>query len=163
MISEITEQDFKAFWPSFQLIIKAQDSYAFDPDMGFDQAYQLWCELPLQSFVYKEQGRVLASYYIKANAMGPSKHICNCGYMVSAQARGKGIAKKLCEHSQLEAKNLGFSAMQFNSVVSSNQVAIKLWEKLGFNIIGTIPKAYKHYQLGFIDSHIMYKSLTNPC
>lgn len=91
--------------------------------------------------------------------MGPSKHICNCGYMVSEQARGKGIARQLCEHSQQIAKELGFSAMQFNSVVSSNKIAIKLWETLGYRIIGTIPKAYKHNQLGFVDSFIMYKAL----
>ncbi len=91
--------------------------------------------------------------------MGPSSHICNCGYMVSSEARGKGIARLMCEHSQETALRLGFDTMQFNSVVSTNEVAVKLWEKLGFQIIGTIPKAYKHAHLGLVDSYVMYKWL----
>jgi ribosomal protein S18 acetylase RimI-like enzyme len=91
--------------------------------------------------------------------MGPSGHICNCGYMVSEEARGQGIARSLCEHSQQVAIELGFEAMQFNSVVSTNKTAIKLWERLGFSIIGAIPKAYKHPKFGPVNSYIMYKSL----
>jgi ribosomal protein S18 acetylase RimI-like enzyme len=79
--------------------------------------------------------------------------------MVSSEARGKGIARLMCEHSQETALALGFDAMQFNSVVSTNEVAVRLWEKLGFQIIGTIPKAYQHAHLGFVDSYIMYKWL----
>ncbi|MBD1584623.1 GNAT family N-acetyltransferase [Pseudoalteromonas sp. S16_S37] len=159
MITAITQQDFRNFWPAFKDIIQAQQTYAFDPDMSFEQAYQLWCKAPLKAFAYKVDGEVLGTYYLKANAMGPSSHICNCGYMVSEAARGQGIAKKLCEHSQHIAKEMGFEAMQFNSVVSSNEGAIRLWQKLGYNIIGTIPKAYKHPQLGYVDSHIMHKLL----
>ncbi|WP_105169830.1 GNAT family N-acetyltransferase [Pseudoalteromonas sp. T1lg23B] len=159
MITEMTKQDFALFWPTFESIIKAQQTYAFDPDMSMKQAYQVWCQTPLKAFAFKVDDEVLGTYYLKANAMGPSSHICNCGYMVSAAARGQGIAQTLCEHSQQVAKNLGFKAMQFNSVVSSNEGAIRLWKKLGYEIIGTIPKAYKHPQLGYIDSHIMHKLL----
>ena len=107
----------------------------------------------------KENDLILGSYYIKANASGPSSHISNCGFMVSPESRGKGIARKLCLHSQQVAIELGFTAMQFNSVVSTNDVAIKLWEKLGYKIIGTIPNAYKHKKHGFVDSFIMHKQL----
>ena len=159
MIRAMRHDDFINFWPTFRNIIQAQETYAFDPDMNESSAYTLWCEAPLKSFVYEEKGQVLASYYLKANAMGPSSHICNCGYMVSPLAAGKGIARQLCEHSQLIAIELGFKAMQFNSVVSSNTVAVSLWQKLGYEIIGKIPKAYNHPKLGYVDSLIMYKWL----
>ncbi|USZ51286.1 GNAT family N-acetyltransferase [Halomonas sp. DN3] len=159
MIREITKADFESFWPTFSAVIQAQQTYAFDPDMTLEQAFVLWCEYPLKAFVFVENDVVLGSYYIKPNAMGPSGHICNCGYMVSSEARGKGIARLMCEHSQETALSLGFDAMQFNSVVSTNEVAVKLWEKLGFHIIGRIPKAYNHAQLGLVDSYVMYKWL----
>ncbi|ENM5895669.1 GNAT family N-acetyltransferase [Vibrio mimicus] len=159
MIREISKSDFESFWPTFFTVIQAQETYAFDPDMTLEDAFTLWCEIPLKTYVFVENEVVLGSYYIKANAMGPSSHICNCGYMVSSEARGKGIARKMCEHSQQIGIQLGFDAMQFNSVVSTNRVAVMLWEKLGFSIIGTIPKAYKHAQFGLVDSYIMYKWL----
>lgn len=159
MIKEISKLDFESFWPTFLYIIQAQETYAIDPDLNLEQAFSLWCELPLKSYVYVENDTVLGTYYLKKNAMGPSSHICNCGYMVSNEARGKGIARQLCEHSQNIALDLGFDAMQFNSVVSTNKIAISLWEKLGFSIVGTVPKAYKHGQLGFVDSYVMYKWL----
>ncbi|MFC3153264.1 GNAT family N-acetyltransferase [Litoribrevibacter euphylliae] len=159
MIREMTKADFEVFWPTFESVINAQETYAFDPEMSFQQAYDLWCESPLKAFVFVEGDQVLGSYYIKANGMGPSNHICNCGYMVAEAARGKGIARQLCEHSQQVAIELGFKAMQFNSVVSANDVAVALWQKLGFNIVGTIPSAYKHSKLGYVDSYVMHKQL----
>nr|WP_281560928.1 GNAT family N-acetyltransferase [Thalassomonas sp. RHCl1] len=156
----MTRSDFESFWPVFKEIVSAQETYAFDPDIGFESAYNLWCLSPEKSFVIKENGVILGSYYIKANASGPSSHISNCGYMVSPQSRGKGIARKLCLHSQQVAIELGYRAMQFNSVVSSNEVAVNLWKKLGYEIIGTIPEAYQHKKLGFVDSFIMHKQLT---
>lgn len=159
MIREMTRSDFESFWPCFESIIKAQETYAFDPKMNLEQAYELWCELPEKTFVFVNGGEVLGSYYIKPNGMGPSDHICNCGYMVTTAARGRGIARQLCEHSQQIAIELGFEAMQFNSVVSSNEVAVNLWQQLGFEIIGTIPRAYRHCKLGYVDSYIMYKKL----
>ena len=159
MFREMTKADFKSFWPVFSAVIQAQETYAFDPDMTLEQGYHLWCEMPLKTYVFLENDVVSGSYYIKANAMGPGKHICNCGYMVAPEARGKGIARQMCEHSQQQALALNFDAMQFNSVVSTNEVAVKLWQKLGFKIVGTIPKAYKHGKSGYVDSYVMYKWL----
>jgi GNAT superfamily N-acetyltransferase len=159
MIREITKSDFEMFWPTFSAIIQAQETYAFDPDMTLEQAFTLWCEVPLKTYVFVENDAVLGTYYIKPNAMGPSNHICNCGYMVAGDARGKGIARLMCEHSQKIAIELGFEVMQFNNVVSTNEIAVRLWERLGFAVIGTIPKAYKHAQLGLVDSYVMYKWL----
>ncbi|BDR13655.1 GNAT family N-acetyltransferase [Vibrio sp. STUT-A11] len=159
MFRETTKVDFELFWPTFSAVIRAQETYAFDPEMTQEEAYHIWCEVPLKSYVYVENEVVLGTYYLKPNAMGPSNHICNCGYMVASEARGKGIARKMCEHSQQMAEEFGFEAMQFNSVVSTNEVAVELWQKLGFSIIGTIPKAYRHGRLGYVDSLVMYKWL----
>lgn len=158
-ISEITKDDFELFWPVFKEIVSAQETYAFDPEIDFELAYNLWCVSPQKSYVVKDNEAILGTYYIKANASGPSSHISNCGYMVSPESRGKGVARQLCLHSQAVAIELGYSAMQFNSVVSSNEIAINLWKKLGFNVIGIIPSAYKHKKLGLIDSFIMHKQL----
>lgn len=156
----MTKADFEQFWPVFKEIVVAQETYAFDPDIDFDTAYNLWCVNVQQAFVMKEGGAVLGSYYIKPNASGPSSHISNCGYMVGPNARGKGVARKLCLHSQATALAMGYTAMQFNSVVSTNEIAVQLWQKLGFSIIGTIPNAYQHRTLGLVDSYIMHKQLS---
>jgi GNAT superfamily N-acetyltransferase len=158
-IRPMTPADFESFWPVFSDIIQAQETYAFDPDMTSEMAYELWCELPLKTFVAEKGGEILGSYYIKANGMGPGSHVCNCGYMVSPAARGQGVARLMCEHSQQVALDAGFRAMQFNSVVSTNEVAVTLWKKLGFDIIGTIPQGYNHKRLGYVDCFIMYKGL----
>ncbi len=158
-IVQMTERDFEEFWPTFKEIVAAEETYAFDPDMSYDEAVTLWIHSAKVAYVVKEDGEVLGSYFLRKNASGPSSHISNCGYMVLPRARGKGVAKAMCLHSQQQALQLGFSAMQFNSVVSTNTVAIKLWKKLGFKVIGTIPRGYKHKRLGFVDSYIMYKEL----
>ncbi|NAW65339.1 GNAT family N-acetyltransferase [Photobacterium halotolerans] len=160
LIREMDAADFEQFWPAFRRIIQAQETYAFDPEMSREQAFTLWGEMPLKTFVCVQDGTVLGSYYLKANAMGPGNHVCNCGYMVTPAARGKGVARAMCEHSQQVALELGFCAMQFNSVVSTNDVAVKLWQKLGFEIVGTLPGAYRHKNKGLVDCYVMYKQLT---
>ena len=159
MIKPITRSEFESFWPVLSRVIQARETYAFEPDMTLEQAYRLWCEQPLKTFVHMENGEVLGSYYIKPNAAGPGSHVCNCGYMVSEPARGNGVARALCEHSQQQAVALGFKAMQFNSVVSANEVAVRLWQKLGFEIVGRVPRAYRHARLGYVDTFVMYKWL----
>lgn len=149
---------FEQFWPVFAAVIQAEETYAYDPQMTFEQAYELWCRLPQECYVAVAGGVVLGSYYIKPNAAGPGAHICNCGYMVAQAARGRGLATLLCNHSQERAQALGFKAMQFNAVVASNTVAVALWQKLGFSIVGRVPQAYQHKQLGAVDTLIMYKS-----
>lgn len=155
----MTRSDFEAFWPTFRDIVTARETYAFDPSMSFEAAYELWCITPLKTFAVELDGEVAGSYYIKPNGMGPADHICNCGYMVGEAARGKGLARRMCEHSQAVAVELGFRAMQFNAVVSTNEAAVALWKKLGFEIVGVIPEAYRHARLGYVDSYIMHKTL----
>ncbi|RUR34264.1 GNAT family N-acetyltransferase [Vreelandella nanhaiensis] len=156
----MNDDAFALFWPTFQAIVAEQQTYAIDPDISYQAAYTLWCEAPKATFAVKDaSGELVGSYYLKANAAGPGDHVCNCGYMVTAAARGKGVARAMCEHSQQVAQTLGFKAMQFNAVVSTNEVAVALWQRLGFNIVGTVPHAYRHATLGPVDTHVMHKLL----
>lgn len=107
----------------------------------------------------EEQGKIVGTYIIKPNHPGLGSHIANCGYMVHPDARGKGIGKKICEHSIAFARENGYRAMQFNIVVSTNEVAVALWKKLGFRIIGTTPNGFRHQKLGFVDTYTMYLEL----
>lgn len=159
MIREMTKADFDSFWPAFEAIIKAQETYNYSPSMSFTEAYHHWCEESLKAFVMERDQQIVGTYYVKANAKGPGDHICTCGYMVANQAQGQGIGRKLCAHSQDIARGLNFKAMVFNSVVATNEIAIHLWQDIGYRIVGTIPKSYRHAQCGLVDSYIMFKSL----
>jgi L-amino acid N-acyltransferase YncA len=158
-IRPATKEDFDKIWPIFHEIAAAGETYAYPQDIGKDQALKLWLEIPRQTFVFEEAGKILGTYYIKTNQPGPGNHVCNCGYMVSSEARGRGLATKMCIHSQEEAKRLGYKAMQFNFVASSNEGATHLWTKLGFETVGRLPKAFNHPDRGFIDALVMYKWL----
>lgn len=158
-IRPMTAADFELFWPTFEAVVRARETYALDPAMTFDQARQLWLDVPLWTLVAEQDGELLGSYYLKANAAGPGAHVGNCGYMVCEQARGHGVARLLCEHSQKLARQEGFLALQFNSVVASNEVAVALWCKLGFETVGRLPRAYRHATLGLVDCLVMYKWL----
>lgn len=160
-ITPITLKDFEQLWPIFKSIIAAQETYTIAPDISYDEAFETWCLVPQKTFVSKQDGVITGSYYLKPNAAGPGSHICNCGYMVAEDYRGQGIARELCLHSQRVALDEGFEAMQFNTVVSSNEAAVELWKKLGYKIIGTIPHAYDHKTHGLVDAYIMYKSLNH--
>ena len=101
----------------------------------------------------------MGTYIIKTNQAGPGEHVCNCAYMVSSIARGQGLATMMCEHSQVIARGMGYKGMQFNFVAGNNIIAIKLWQKLGFDTVGNLPKAFNHPKVGFIDALVMYKWL----
>lgn len=160
-IRPMTPEDFERFWPTFQAIVQARETYAYDPQMSQEQARALWLEFPLHTLVVEEDGELLGSYYLKANAAGPGAHVGNCGYMVTPRSRGRGVARLMCEHSQKLARQEGFLALQFNSVVASNEVAVGLWHKLGFETVGRLPKAFRHAALGLVDCLVMYKWLAD--
>ncbi|ACR32398.1 GNAT family N-acetyltransferase [Burkholderia glumae] len=161
-IRPMTDADFDRFWPIFQTIAAAQESYAYEPALTKEAARALWIDLPSYTFLAEEAGELLGSYYLKPNAAGPGAHVCNCGYMVAPAARGKGVARRMCEHSLRKAREAGFLAMQFNSVVSTNEVAVALWKKMGFAVVGTLPRAYRHRTLGYVDCFVMYRWLGEP-
>jgi len=159
-IREAKQEDFNEIWPIFHEISSASETYAYETDTTKEQAEHLWMKLPKKTFVVEGGGKILGSYYIKINQSGPGKHVCSCGYMVSQSARGKGLATAMCEHSQKIALELGFKAMQFNFVASSNEGAVKLWNTLGFDTVGRLPKAFNHPSKGFVDALVMYKWLS---
>ena len=158
-IREAAEKDFDEIWPIFHEIVSAGETYAYSQDTTKEQALNIWLKAPRKTFVFEENGKILGTYYLKTNQAGPGSHVCNCGYMVSSKARGKGLGTAMCEHSQQAAKELGFKAMQFNFVASTNEGAIRLWEKLGFETVGKLPKAYNHPAKGYVDALVMYKWL----
>ena len=152
--------DWPPVWEVIAPVFRLGETYAFSPQITEAEAYRAWVEIPQAVYVAKDQqDMVLGTYYIKPNQAALGAHVCNCGYIVSEQARGLGVASLMCQHSQQEARRLGFRAMQFNLVVSSNEGAVRLWQKLGFVIAGTLPGAFKHHALGYVDAYVMYKQL----
>jgi L-amino acid N-acyltransferase YncA len=161
-IREAKREDWNAIWPIFHEIVKAGETYAYDVETTKEQAEKIWLDAPRKTYVFEEAGEILGTYYLKTNQAGPGNHICNCGYMVSSKARGRGLATTMCEHSQNVASELGYKAMQFNFVASSNEGAVRLWGKLGFETVGRLPKAFNHPQKGYVDALVMYKWLQKP-
>ncbi len=158
-IREATIDDFDKIWPIFHEVTAAGGTYPYPQDTSKEQAIDIWLVVPRKTYLLVENNNILGTYYLKTNQLGAGSHVCNCGYMVSSAARGRGLATKMCEHSQKIAKDLGYKAMQFNFVASTNHSAIKLWNKLGFEIVGRLPKAFKHPNKGYIDALVMYKWL----
>ena len=156
-----TETDADAIWALLQPVFCAGDTYAVDRAISREDALAYWIEQPAATYVVEDAGAIIGTYYIKTNQQGGGAHVCNCGYIVGAAARGKGLAAKMCEASQVQALALGYRAMQFNFVLASNSGALRLWDKLGFTTMGTLPRAFDHPTLGLIDAHILFKWLDN--
>ncbi|MFT3792115.1 MAG: GNAT family N-acetyltransferase [Rudaea sp.] len=119
----------------------------------------MWTTAPTRCFVALAVDQPAGCYMLKPNQPGLGSHVANAGYMVAAHARGRGLAGKLCEHSLATARAAGFLAMQFNFVVSTNEVAVKLWQKYGFRIVGTVPQGFRHAALGLVDTYVMHRFL----
>lgn len=161
-IRPFMDSDWPAVWRIIEPVFRTGETYAFSRDISENEAYKAWISLPKVTYVAVNQDdTILGTYYIKPNQPGQGNHICNCGYIVSENVRGQGIATKMCKHSQQEAVAQGFRAMQYNLVVSMNEGAVRLWKKLGFHIIGTIPEAFRHPVHGYVDAFVMYKRLSD--
>ncbi len=158
-IREATEKDIEPVWEIFKEVIKTGDTYVFSPKTPKTKLKKNWFADYMRTFVSEEGNKVLGTYIIKPNQIDLGNHIANCSYMVNPNEQGKGIGKKLCEHSINIARASGYYGIQFNMVVSSNKVAVKLWEKFGFKIIGITPKGFRHSELGLVDTYIMFKEL----
>ena len=159
-IRRFRESDWAALWPILRATFDAGDTYAFAPGSSEADIRNAWLDAPAATYVAcDDAGRVVGTYYVKPNQPGLGNHVCNCGYVVAREAQGRGVAAAMCEHSQREALSLGFRAMQFNLVVATNERAIRLWRRLGFDVIGTLPRAFRHAALGFVDALVMYKEL----
>ena len=159
-IRRFKETDWKEVWSILESVFRAGETYAFSPAITEAEAHLAWISSPRETYVAAEhEGNVVGTYFIKANQPGLGSHVCNCGYVVSQSAQARGIASELCLHSQTLAIGLGFTAMQYNLVVSTNKGAIRLWKKLGFQVVGTLPKAFNSRSQGLVDALVMYKEL----
>jgi L-amino acid N-acyltransferase YncA len=156
-----TEADRDAIWKIFHSVVATGDTYAIDPNISREEGLQFWCGKNTQTYVAENSGRIIGTYILRPNQSGGGSHVANAGFMVSPDVRGQGIGRAMAEHCLSEARRLGFHAMQFNFVVSTNESAVRLWRELGFKIVGTLPGAFHHPDKGYVDVYVMYRSLVS--
>jgi len=151
--------DADAMWRIFQAVVATGDTYVFAPDTSRDVAIDYFMGPEMSSWVAEVNGDVMGMYKLIANRRDLGSHVANASFMVDPAAQGQGIGRAMGEHSLAQAKQAGYQAMQFNFVVSTNAAGVELWKKLGFSIVGTLPKAFNHAQLGLVDAFVMHRSL----
>lgn len=151
--------DAPAIWRIIGPTIRAGETYALDRDMTEEQALAYWLGDDRETFVAEADGQIVGTYYLRANQAGGGSHVCNCGYMTSAAATGRGVARAMCLHSIERARGLDYRGMQFNFVVSTNTRAVALWQSFGFAILGRLPQAFQHPTLGDVDALVMFRAL----
>lgn len=159
VIQQATREDFSNIWPTFQAVIQGGDTYTYPSDLTQEAAKELWFDGEKQIYITVIDAQVAGSYYLRPNQLGRGKHVSNAGFMVNPTFRGQGIGKQMGLHAIETAREAGYLAMQFNSVVSTNITAVKLWQSLGFEVIGTVPKGFNHQTLGLVDLFIMHRFL----
>jgi len=159
-IREYIESDWPSIWPIFQEVVSAGDTYTYDPTWSSEEARAIWVEAPPGHTVVACDGsRVLATAKMGPNRPGPGSHVATASFMVDGDVRGRGVGRALGQYAISWAQAQGFAAMQFNAVVESNHAAVRLWQELGFQIIGTVPEAFAHPTLGRVGLHIMHRPL----
>lgn len=154
-----TAADAESIWCILQPMIRAGETYTLPRDMKRDDALAYWMSADHEVFVAEESGTVVGTYYLRPNQKGGGEHVSNCGYVTAPDSTGKGVARAMCAHSMERAKTSGFRSMQFNFVVASNDRAVRLWQSLGFDIVGRIPQAFDHPTLGPVDALVMHRLL----
>lgn len=151
--------DRDAIWAILEPVLRRGETYTLPRDMGKEGALTFWFAPGNETFVSEENGAIVGTYFLRGNQRGGGAHVANCGYVTADAAQGRGIAQAMCLHSLARAKERGFRAMQFNFVVSTNTRAVELWKRLGFEVVGRLPGAFQHPELGFVDALVMYKTL----
>ncbi len=151
--------DTASLWEIIEPIIRAGETYVFASDSSKEKIMGYWLAADKETYVAELEGEILATFFLKANQPDRGSHVVNAGYIVSPKSSGKGIGKAMAEFSFSEARRLGYRAIQFNYVVKSNTTAVKLWQKLGFDIVGEVPEAFAHPTLGLTNVYVMYRKL----
>lgn len=151
--------DSDAIWSILEPTFRAGETYPVPRDISRSDALAYWHSLGHSVFVADDEGTVVGTYYLRTNNRGGGEHVANCGYVVAPDAFGRGVARAMCAHSLDQARARGFTAMQFNFVIASNERAVRLWQELGFVIAGRLPGAFRHPRLGFVDAYVMIRSL----
>jgi ribosomal protein S18 acetylase RimI-like enzyme len=159
VIRPASEADGDGIWMILEPTLRAGETYALPQDMTREAALGYWFSSGHDVFVAEEAGEIVGTYYLRANQGGCGSHVANCGYMTRPSATGRGVARAMCAHSLERARACGFRAMQFNFVVATNERAIRLWNHLGFEIVGRLPGAFQHPSLGVVDAVVMYRTL----
>jgi ribosomal protein S18 acetylase RimI-like enzyme len=159
VIRKTIASDSDAIWKILEPVIRAGDTYTLPQDMSRQDALAYWNAPGHEVFVAEENGEVVGTYFLHANQRGGGAHVANCGYMTAPWATGRGVARAMCQHSLEHARARKFSAMQFNFVVSSNERAVRLWESMGFEVVGRLPRAFIHPTLGPVDALVMHRHL----
>jgi L-amino acid N-acyltransferase YncA len=159
IIRPATEADFDGMWPIFRDVVERGDTYPFAPGTPRADAFAYWFGPGMTTFVAEDEGRVAGMYKIVQNQRDLGSHVANASFMVAPALGGRGIGRQMGMHALREARRQGFLAMQFNFVVSTNERAVALWRTLGFAVVGTLPKVFKHQALGYVDAYVMYRSL----
>ncbi len=167
-IRKAGDADKPGIWQIIKAVLAGGDTYVFEPDTPESDMLAYWFSPEKHVYVAVSEPpgsaggqfeEVLGTFWLKSNQPGLGDHVCNAAYMVSPDAQGQGVGKLMAEFSLDEARRLGFKAMQFNFVVASNTAAIRLWQSIGMEIIGTIPDAFRHNSLGMTDALIMFRKL----
>ena len=159
IIRRTTPADTVAIWKIFEAVVGPGDTYSFTTDTTQAEAVAYFLGPGITSFVAEDDGQVVAIYKLIPNRAGRGSHVSNASFMVDPPAQGKGVGRALAEHCLEEARRQGYDAMQFNFVVSTNIAGVSLWKKLGFEIVGTLPKAFRHAALGDVDAYVMHRFL----
>ena len=159
LIRLATDADANAIWAIMEPIIRAGETYTLPRDMDRESALAYWFSTDLEVFVAEDGGEIVGTYCLQANQKGGGAHVANCGYMTAVSATGRGVARAMCAHSLDRARERGFRTMQFNFVISTNERAVRLWQSFGFEIVGTLPKAFLHPTSGYVDAYVMYRDL----
>jgi ribosomal protein S18 acetylase RimI-like enzyme len=158
-IRPATDGDRAAIWRVIEPTFRAGETYPIPRDIGEDDALAYWFSPGHEVFVAEDDGRIVGTYYLRANNRGGGAHVANCGYIVAPGATGRGVARAMCAHSLERARDRGFRAMQFNFVISTNSRAVLLWQRCGFEICGLLPGAFDHPVHGMVDALVMYRRL----
>lgn len=158
-IRSARESDFEAMWPIFKAVVATGDTYNFAPDTDKETAFSYWFNQQTATYVAEDQGTVVGMYKLIACQRDQGSHVANASFMVDPNSGGRGVGKALGMHCLKEAKKAGFKAMLFVFVVSTNTGAVALWKKLGFIIVGTLPKVFTHPSLGLVDAFVMHRFL----
>ena len=151
--------DWAQMWSIFQAVVATGTTYAFAPDTSQDAARGYWFGPGTASWVAEDDGRVVGFYKLMANRRDLGSHVANASFMVDPLSHGCGIGEALGRHCLRESKRAGYLAIQYNFVVSTNTAAVALWRKLGFEVVGTLPKAFRHHDYGLVDVYVMYRFL----
>ena len=158
VIREYREADLEPLRAIMNQVVARGDAFVYDQPLDAD-AMRRWIAMYANAFVAEHAGRVVGGYFLRPTFPGRGAHVCNAAYMVDEDARGLGVGRAMGEHSLAMAKSLGYKAMQFNAVVSTNETAVALWRRLGFANIGTVPQAFRDATGRFVDPFIMHRFL----